>query len=110
MSSCIKGSLLVAGLAIGLVIGLVAAPAWKTSARADQGEAGKGQNCPRHTVVMTDGLHLIVTDNQTDTLYFYAIEDNEKPGADLKLRGKADLKQVGQPILKPTLLRKKKAD
>ena len=110
MSSWIKGSLLVVGMALGLIIGLVVAPTWRTSAWADQGEAAQGRNCPRHTVVMTDGLHLIVTDNQTDTIYFYAIEDNEKPGADLKLRGSADLKQVGQPIVKPTLLKKKAAD
>src|SRR5689334_14706517 len=55
----------------------------------------------RYTVVHTEGTNLLVTDNQTNTLFFYTIEENGKPGDDLILRGTADLNQVGKPTIKP---------
>jgi hypothetical protein len=106
MGSCIKGSLVVLGVIIGLVIGLVVTPSVKQSAWAEEGAAVPAA-CPRHTVIVTDGLHIVVTDNKTDVTYFYAMDEGEKPGADLKLRGSLDLKQVGQPVIKPTLFKKK---
>jgi hypothetical protein len=36
-------------------------------------------------------------------LYFYTVDRDEPPGADLKLRGSVDLSQVGQPVIKPSL-------
>jgi hypothetical protein len=63
-----------------------------------QGKMGGGV---RHTVVATDGAHLIVTDNVTDKLYFYAIDKDAKIGDELKLRGTADLSEVGKPSIKP---------
>jgi hypothetical protein len=57
---------------------------------------------PRYSVVETEGHNLIVTDNQTQTLYFYTIDKDAKIGSDLKLRGKVDLKQVGKEVVKPT--------
>ena len=56
---------------------------------------------PRYSVSETEGHNLIVTDNQSNTLYFYTIDKDEKVGADLKLRGTIDLKQVGKPVIKP---------
>ena len=60
-----------------------------------------------HSVVMTDGTHLIVTDNKTDTLYFYSIEKDAPIGSDLKLRGKLDLAQVGKDVISPVVMFKK---
>ena len=57
---------------------------------------------PRYTVVETEGHNLIVTDNQSNTLYFYTIDKDAKIGSDLKLRGQVDLKQVGQKVIKPS--------
>jgi hypothetical protein len=56
----------------------------------------------RYSVVETEGHNLIVTDNQTETLYFYTIDKDKEIGTELKLRGSVDLKQVGKPIIKPT--------
>jgi hypothetical protein len=50
-------------------------------------------------------MHLIVTDNQDAKVYFYAIDKDGKPGDDLKLKGSADLKDVGKPVIKPTLMK-----
>jgi hypothetical protein len=53
-------------------------------------------------VVETEGHNLIVTDNHTNTLYFYTIDKGAKIGSELKLRGQVDLKQVGGKAIKPT--------
>ena len=57
---------------------------------------------PRYSVLDSEGHNLIVTDNQTNTLYFYTIDKDAKIGSDLKLRGSLDLTQVGKPVIKPT--------
>jgi hypothetical protein len=56
---------------------------------------------PHYSVVETEGHNLIVTDNKTDMLYYYTIDKDAKIGSELKLRGKADLKQVGKEAIKP---------
>jgi len=53
-------------------------------------------------------VNLVVTDNQKNTVYFYTVDEGDKPGADLHLRGTVDLHQVGKPTIKPTLLNPKK--
>ncbi len=112
MGSFIKGSLVVAGIAAGLVAGLILASGPRQAAWAEQKGTGQEGGAPHYSVVVTDGLHLVVTDNKTGTTYFYSIDEDEKPGADLKLRGTVDLKQVGKPVIKPVLInpRKKKAE
>ena len=64
-----------------------------------------GQAAPaptgRFTVVETDVLNIIVVDNQTNNLFYYAVEKDGKPGDDLHLRGTLDLNEVGKPVLKP---------
>jgi hypothetical protein len=104
MGSIRNNSVMVLMLVIGVLAGLVlAGHVWSPAvAETTQGSAA----ATRHTVVVTDGLHLVVTDNLNNTLYFYAIDDGEKPGADLKLRGSVDLTQVGKPVIKPVLLKK----
>lgn len=57
---------------------------------------------PRYSVVETEGHNLLVTDNSTDTLYFYTIDKDAKIGSDLELRGKVDLEQVGKVVVKPS--------
>ena len=68
-------------------------------ARADQDSAPVSG--PRYSVVETEGHNLIVTDNQTNILYFYTIDKDAKIGSELKLRGQIDLKQVGKKVIKP---------
>ena len=62
---------------------------------------GSGGASPHYTVVETEGHNLIVADNHNDMLYFYTIDKDKEIGSDLKLRGKVDLKQVGQEVVKP---------
>ena len=92
----------VVALVGGLVLGM------SLSQPALAGGEGKGAvTGPRYTVVHTEGTNLIVTDNKSNTLYFYTIDPEEKAGADLKLRGSADLNQVGKATLVPTMTKKK---
>jgi hypothetical protein len=64
-------------------------------------QEGKAFYGPRYTIVETQITNLIVTDNQENIAYYYTVDRDEKPGADLKLRGSLDLKQVGKPVLHP---------
>ena len=94
MKSRLNAALL-AALGAVLVLGLV----WRMSAAEDKkAEPASGA---RYTVVSTDGAHLIVVDNGTNKLYFYAIDKDGKIGDELKLRGSADLHDVGKPGIKP---------
>ncbi len=61
-----------------------------------------GANPRRYTVVATEGHNLIVTDNSSNTLYFYTIDKDKEIGSELRLRGSVDLNQVGKPEIKPT--------
>ncbi len=62
---------------------------------------------PAHyTVVETEGHNLLVTDNATNTLYFYTVDKGEPVGSELKLRGSVDLTSVGKPSIKPTTVAK----
>lgn len=76
------------------------------------GEGEKGDKAagggPRYTVVETEGHNLLVTDNGTNTLYFYAVDKGEPVGSELKLRGKLDLNQVGKPAIKPVTVKAEK--
>jgi hypothetical protein len=65
---------------------------------AEQGGATSG---PHYTVLETEGTNLVVTDNTTNTLYFYTVDKGKPPGSELKLRAKVDLSQVGKPSIKP---------
>jgi hypothetical protein len=78
-------------LAIGLVLTM------SSDRSAAQKDSGKGS----YSVVATDGAHLIVVDNGTNKLYFYAIDKDGKVGDELKLRGSANLQDVGKPSIKP---------
>jgi hypothetical protein len=66
--------------------------------RADERGAG---GWPHYSVVETQGHNLIVTDNQTNMVYFYAIDREKEIGTELRLRAKVDLNQVGKEVIKP---------
>ena len=56
---------------------------------------------PRYSVVETQAHNLIITDNQTNILYFYTIDKDKPIGSEFKLRGSIDLTKVGEPVIKP---------
>lgn len=56
---------------------------------------------PHFTVVETEGHNLLVTDNSTNTLYFYTVDKGEPVGSEMKLRGTVDLNLVGKDSIKP---------
>ena len=72
-----------------------------TNRESVQGQPGekKGPGV-RYSVVETQGHNLLVTDNATNTLYYYAVDKDAKIGSDLKLRGSVDLSQVGTDLVK----------
>jgi hypothetical protein len=86
-------------VALALVV-VVAALMFRSPPAQAQKEGGAAAG--RYTVIDTEGHNLIVTDNQTNTLYFYTIDKDKEVGSDLKLRGSVDLTQVGKPVIKPT--------
>jgi hypothetical protein len=92
-------------LALVLTVGVGIGTALNRPALADAGKTTGAS--PRYSVVETQAINLLVTDNQTNTLYFYTVDDGEKPGADLKLRGSIDLNKVGQPVITPKRTRDK---
>jgi hypothetical protein len=95
----VRTGLLVA-LVLGVIVGafLVGSHTPPAFSRADEkGAAGFG----RYNVVETEGHNLIVTDNQTNILYFYTIDKEKSVGTELHLRGTVDLTQVGKPVIKP---------
>ena len=83
----------------GLVVIALILMARSQPVRAE-GDA-KPTSGPRYSVVETEAHNLIVTDNQTNILYFYTIDKDQPIGSDLKLRGSLDLNKVGEPVLKP---------
>ena len=81
------------------VVGSLVPPVF--SRADDKGTGG----CPHYSVVETQGHNLIVTDNQTNIIYFYTIDKDKEIGSELRLRGRLDLSEVGKEVLKPTVLR-----
>jgi hypothetical protein len=66
-------------------------------------EGQPGVDFPEIRVVESDGAHLIVTDQRTALLHFYAIDPDGKIGSPLKLRATIDLKEVGKPSITPMM-------
>jgi hypothetical protein len=88
--------LAVALAAAALVLALRSQPALA------EREATRATTPGRFSVVETEGHNLIVTDNKSNTLYFYTIDKDKQVGSELKLRGAIDLNQVGKPTIKLT--------
>jgi hypothetical protein len=91
-------------LAAALVLMTLFAFSREEPAQAQQrgGKAAAEVAGPHYTVVETEGHNLIVTDNKSNTVYFYTIDKDKEIGSELKLRGSVDLTQVGKPTIKPT--------
>jgi hypothetical protein len=82
---------------------LVAALAISTHFRVARAEGGDTPfNGARYDVGESDGANLIVTDNKSNAVYFYTIDQDKEVGAPLKLRGTIDLNQVGKETIQPT--------
>jgi hypothetical protein len=90
------------GIFLAFVLGIGVACLWNRTptALADVAQPNSTGG-PHYTVVETEGHNLLVTDNATNTFYFYTVDRGKEPGAELKLRAKLDLKQVGQPTITP---------
>lgn len=88
MSKVIAGLGLVLSGVVGAGIG---------QANAAQESAGM----PRYSVVETQGTNLLVTDNQTNKLFFYTVDRGKEAGEELRLRGTVDLNKVGEKVIKP---------
>jgi hypothetical protein len=71
-------------------------------------QEGKGAGAGRYSVVDTEGVNLIVTDQEKNTVYFYTVNEGDKPGAELHLRGSIDLTKTGNATIKPKLISGKK--
>ena len=102
---CISKSSLVVGIAVLLLAGAAIGMSLNTPTAAQGPAAASGA---RYQVVETDGMSLIVTDQQKNTVFFYTVDQGEKPGSDLHLRGSVDLNTVGQATIKPTLINPRK--
>ena len=98
MKATLRPSLLV-------VLGIIVTLGIAVRMNAADDKKGDALSPARYTIVSTDGAHVIVTDNGTSKLYFYAIDKDAKIGDELKLRGTLDLHDVGKPSLKPTDVR-----
>lgn len=89
-----------AALLVGAVVGAFLAGNFSSPAfsRADERGASGG---PHYSVVETQAHNLIVTDNTTNTVYFYTIDKDKEIGSALRLRGTLDLAQVGKAVMTP---------
>ena len=91
-------------LACGMALVVLVIALWvfglrpQTQAQPAAAPAGAGA---RYTVVDTDATNLIVVDNGSNTLYFYAEDPVQEVGGELRLRGSLDLNEVGKPVLHP---------
>jgi hypothetical protein len=83
-------------VALLVVVALIALTRYQPARAERAPESAAG---PRYTVIDTEGHNLIVTDNQSNTLFFYTIDKDKDIGSELKLRGSLDLNQVGKPSL-----------
>ena len=80
---------------------------WDPGSRAVAQDKGSAMwSGARYNVIDTHATNLIVTDNKTNILYFYTIEKEKEPGAELILRGSIDLNEVGAPIIRPAVAKK----
>lgn len=90
----------VALIVFGLGLGAFAFKPVASTATTTQQPGG---GSPKYTVIETEGTNLLVTDNSTNTVYFYTVDPDKSPGEELKLRGSVDLAEVGKPVIKPKL-------
>ncbi len=89
-------SFAIAGVAVAIALVV------STQTQRVRAERGDAVTPGRFSVVDTEAHNLIVTDNKTNTVYFYTIDKDKEVGSPLKLRGSIDLNQVGKATITPT--------
>jgi hypothetical protein len=67
-----------------------------------QAQRGAENSGPRYSVIETQGFNLLVTDNATNKLYYYATDKDVPVGSPMKLRASLDLTQIGREEIKIT--------
>jgi hypothetical protein len=83
--------------ALALALAVVMTVLMSPRQTAFGGAAGEARSSgARYTVIETQGFNLLVTDNATNTLYYYATDKDAPVAAPLKLRASLDLSQVGK--------------
>jgi hypothetical protein len=92
-------------LPLALVVGLVLVALIEIAFRQPAQAQRATPPGVRYSVIATEGHNLIVTDNQSDTLYFYTIDKDKEVGTELKLRATVDLTKVGKPVIKPVTIK-----
>jgi hypothetical protein len=98
MNATCKNRLSVALVAAVVVIGLIAVACFQPAHAQREDGPIPG---PRYSVIETEAHNLIVTDNKSNTLFFYTIDKDKEVGSELKLRGTVDLNQVGKATIMP---------
>ena len=58
------------------------------------------------TVLDLSNLSGLVSDNSTNILYFYTIDEDSQPGTPMKLRGAINLNEVGKAAITPRIAKK----
>src|SRR5690349_11547798 len=89
-------------MVIGLALVAVALVMMNRSHSAQEERAAPAGSGPRYTVIETQGYNLLVTDNASNKLYFYAADKEAAVGAPMKLRASLDQTQIGKEEIKPT--------
>ena len=93
---------LVLGLALVVVCVFVLLASTRQTVRAVSADDAKSAGGPHYTVVITEAHNLLVTDNATNTLYFYTTDKDKPIGSPLKLRASVDLAKVGAEEIRIT--------
>jgi hypothetical protein len=100
MRKVLKGvAFVVLALLAGFALTAVQGPHQRALGGADDARASGG---PHYSVIETQGFNLLVADNASNTLYYYATDKDTPIGSPLKLRASLDLSQVGKPEIKIT--------
>jgi hypothetical protein len=86
-------------LALALACGFLLLAGTRQPARGGAQEEARPGAAPRYTVNETQGYNLLVTDNASNTLYFYATDKDAPVGSPLKLRASLDLTKVGRDVI-----------
>ena len=89
-------------IVIGATLLMVALIVLARSESAPAQRAAAEGSGPHYTVIETQGFNLLVTDNATNKLYYYATDKDASVGSPMKLRASLDMNQVGKEEIKLT--------
>src|SRR5262245_10923437 len=89
-------------IVIGAILLVVALTIMAHSGSAHGPRGGPHSASAGYSVAATQGIHLLVTDNTANKLYYYATDKDAAVGSAMKLRASLDLTQVGREEIKIT--------